>query len=59
MTLWETARGQFVRITEVGPKKNCIIIPASGLEEFCRVLGHLQGLPEVDSAETGEVGTSP
>ena len=38
-TLKENPRGRFLRITEdVGGRRDTIIVPAPGLEEFCRVL---------------------
>lgn len=37
--LKENPRGRFLRITEdVGGRRDSIIVPAPGLEEFCRVL---------------------
>jgi len=42
LTLKENVRGRFLRITEeVGGKRNTIIIPSTGLEEFQRVLNDL------------------
>ena len=38
LMLKENALGRYVRITEVGPRKNSIIIPASGVEELAKVL---------------------
>jgi len=41
-TLKENPRGRFLRITEdVGGRRDSIIVPATGLEEFCRVLGEV------------------
>ena len=38
-SLKENARGRFLRITEdSGGRHNCVIIPASGLADFLRVL---------------------
>jgi hypothetical protein len=39
--LKENPRGKFVRIIEAGPKRNSIIIPASGLEELSRALSEM------------------
>jgi hypothetical protein len=42
ITLKENARGRFLRITEdVGGRRNSIIIPATGLEDFKRVLNEM------------------
>lgn len=39
-TLKENPRGRFLRITEdVGGRRDSIIVPATGLDEFCKVLG--------------------
>ncbi len=39
-TLKENPRGRFLRITEdVGGRRDTIIIPATGLEDFKRVIG--------------------
>jgi hypothetical protein len=39
VTLKENSRGRFLRITEeVGGKRNCIIIPATGLADFQKLL---------------------
>ena len=39
LTLKENQRGRFLRITEgVGGRRNSIIIPAPGLEEFSKLL---------------------
>lgn len=39
-TLKENPRGRFLRITEeVGGRHDSIIVPATGLTEFCKVLG--------------------
>jgi len=39
LTLKENVRGRFLRITEeVGGKRNTIIIPSTGLEDFQRVM---------------------
>lgn len=39
LTLKENPRGKFLRITEdVGGRRDSIIIPATGLEEFVKVL---------------------
>ncbi len=39
ITLKENPRGRFVRISEeAGGRRNTIIIPITGLAEFCRVL---------------------
>ena len=44
LMLRENLQGQFVRITEVGPRKNSIIIPVAGLGDFCATLAELQEL---------------
>ena len=42
LTLKENPRGRFLRITEqVGVKRNSIIIPATGLAEFQKMLGEM------------------
>jgi hypothetical protein len=42
LTLKENPRGRFLRITEeVGGKRNGIIIPASGLAEFQKLLAEM------------------
>jgi hypothetical protein len=39
-TLKENPRGRFLRITEeVGGRRDSIIVPATGLDDFCKVLG--------------------
>jgi hypothetical protein len=39
-TLKENPRGKVLRITEdVGGRRDSIIVPATGLDEFCKVLG--------------------
>ena len=41
-TLKENPRGQFLRITEdVGGRRDTIIVPSTGLEEFQRVLAEM------------------
>jgi hypothetical protein len=41
-TLKENPRGRFLRITEdVGGRRDTIIIPAPGLEEFLKLLGEM------------------
>lgn len=41
-TLKENPRGRFLRITEdVGGRRDSIIVPATGLEDFCKVLGQV------------------
>ncbi len=38
-SLRENSRGRFLRITEdVGGRRDAIIVPAPGLDEFCRAL---------------------
>jgi hypothetical protein len=38
--LKENARGRFLRITEdVNGRRNAIVIPSGGLEEFARIIG--------------------
>ncbi|MBM3875328.1 MAG: RNA-binding protein [Verrucomicrobia bacterium] len=40
--LKENPRGRFLRITEdVQGRREAIIVPATGLEEFCRMLGEM------------------
>jgi hypothetical protein len=42
LELKQNARGSFLRITEEGGRKrNCIIIPGSGLEEFQKLLAEM------------------
>ena len=42
LTLKENPRGRFLRIVEdVGGRRNSIIIPAPGLEEFTKILGQM------------------
>jgi hypothetical protein len=42
LTLKENPRGRFLRISEeVGGKRNSIIIPATGLEDFKRLLDEM------------------
>ena len=42
MTLKENVRGRFLRITEeVGGRRNTIIIPSTGLEEFRKLLDEM------------------
>jgi hypothetical protein len=42
VTLKENPRGRFLRITEeVGGKRNCIIIPSTGLGEFQNLLSEM------------------
>jgi hypothetical protein len=41
-TLKENPRGRFLRITEdVGGRRDSIIVPATGLDDFCKVLGEV------------------
>lgn len=48
-TLKENPRGKFLRITEdVGGRRDSIIVPATGIDEFCKVLGEVaRGSAEV------------
>jgi hypothetical protein len=42
LTLKENPRGRFLRITEdVGGRRDNVIIPSTGLEEFSKVLGEM------------------
>ena len=42
LALKENSRGRFLRITEdVGGRRDTIIIPAPGLEEFTKLLGEM------------------
>ena len=42
LTLKENPRGRFLRITEeVGGKRDCIIIPATGLKDFQKLLADM------------------
>lgn len=59
-TLRENPRGRFLRITEdVQGRRDTIIIPASGLEDFHRLLGEMvktsaetaEGIPKPDDEE--------
>jgi len=60
MTLKENPRGRFLRITEdVGGRRDTIIIPATGLEDFKKVLEEMvitsaETPLKVDGAEEGE-----
>lgn len=60
MTLKENPRGRFLRITEdVGGRRDTIIIPATGLEDFKKVLEEMvitsaETPLKVDDAEEGE-----
>ena len=55
-TLKENPRGQFLRITEdVGGRRDTIIVPATGLEDFKRVIDEMLEL----SAEQGGGASSP
>ena len=54
-TLKENSSGRFLRLTEVaGDKSNTIIIPASGLRNFSKLLGEMmmaaEGMPPKQSA---------
>lgn len=41
-SLRENPRGRFLRVTEdVGGRRDTIIIPATGLEEIQKILGHV------------------
>jgi len=52
LTLKENFRGRFLRITEsCGTKFNSIVIPATGLADFQRLLGEMLA----DTADTAEV----
>ena len=56
LTLKENPRGRFLRITEdVGGRRNAIIIPAPGLEEFSKLLDEIIKA----SNEIPPQGTSP
>lgn len=55
-TLKENARGRFLRITEdVNGRRDTIIVPATGLENFRKVLDEMAAvsaeIPEKDSGE--------
>lgn len=52
-TLKENPRGKFLRITEdVGGRRDSIIVPATGIDDFCKVLGEVaKGSPEVPNPE--------
>ena len=42
LTLKENQRGRFLRIAEgVGGKRNCIIVPATGLMDFLKILADM------------------
>ena len=41
LSLKENPRGRFLRITEAGGKRNCIIVPATGLKDFLKVLADM------------------
>jgi hypothetical protein len=41
LTLKENPRGRFLRITEDAGKRNSIVIPAPGLEEFKKLLDEM------------------
>ena len=54
-TLKENVRGRFLRITEdVGGRRDTIIIPAPGLEEFKRLLDDMVKTAAETPAKTGE-----
>src|SRR5512136_3478798 len=59
-TLKENPRGRFLRITEdVGGRRDAIIIPAPGLEDFKRLLDDMvkaanEEPPRVKGGETGD-----
>lgn len=58
--LKENPRGQFLRITEdVGGRRETIIIPAPGLEEFRRVLGQMIKLASPSEMARGNKDESP
>jgi len=63
VTLKENPRGRFLRITEVvGPKRNTVIIPITGLEDFQRVINEMAqaaaALPAPKPADEEEPGDS-
>lgn len=57
-TLKENPRGRFLRITEdVGGRRDTIIIPAPGLEDFKKLLDEMvKASSEAPSKEKGEHG---
>ena len=56
-TLKENPRGRFLRITEdVGGRRDNIIIPAPGLEEFKRVIDEMVKAAEAPPKEQGGEG---
>lgn len=53
LTLKENPRGRFLRVTEdVGGRRNMIIIPATGLEDFRRLLEAM--LPAASQPPAGQ-----
>jgi hypothetical protein len=54
-TLKENPRGRFLRITEdVAGRRDTIIVPAPGLEEFRRMLEEMERAAVEGGQETGE-----
>src|ERR1035438_6951908 len=54
LTLNENARGRFLRISEeVGGKRNSIIIPASGLKEFQKLINGMVKASDETPAKSG------
>jgi hypothetical protein len=50
LSLRENARGRFIRITEIAAgRQNSLILPASGMEEFARVLAEFVNAPADES----------
>jgi hypothetical protein len=52
LALKENPRGRFLRITEdVGGRRDSIIIPATGLEEFGRIVSEMARIPSSKEAK--------
>jgi hypothetical protein len=63
ITLKENPRGRFLRITEeAGTKRNTVIIPITGLEDFQRVINEMalaaKAMPAPKPAPTEDPGDS-
>ncbi len=61
VTLKENPRGRFLRITEeAGPKRNTVIIPITGLDDFKRVINEMaqaaEAMPTPKPDHAGEPG---
>jgi hypothetical protein len=60
LTLKENARGRFIRITEEnGGKRNCIIIPGTGLKDFQKLLEEMVQAADAIPAKTDPAQEQP